>query len=167
MQKIIIYLDNYFDFNSNYLSYQTRAKYFKAIGKPYFIYHVNGMVTPYPYQKITPEVADASLIDPFYNTRIYDTFTDYGDRFVHNLESYISKDSKQVRQFLHERNVRIDPKLINLIDPNIDHCATIIQVPDGMDWKVYRCYESDEIIEMVQSPHYTFDENGGMEDDGM
>ena len=70
--------------------------------------------------------------------------------------------------FHNEKSIRIDPNLINLINPYRDSSVTIIQVPDGIDWKIYSYIGDDGYIEeRVQTPHYTFDENGDMEDDGL
>lgn len=170
MQKIITFTDDCMNFNATYLSYQTKDRYFRSIGKPYFIYKVNLMCNgPYQYQKITPELADVKAKD-LYNCEyhVYDTFNDYGDIFYLNSTN-ISNDSQEIYNFFHnEKSIRIDPNLINLIDPHRDDEVTIIQVPDGIDWKIYSYIGDDGYMEeRVQTPHYTFDENGDMEDDGL
>lgn len=172
MQKIIIFSDNCMSFNATYLSYQTKDRYFKSIGKPYFIYEVNGYDDqPYQFKKITSELADAKANDPFnYGYQVYDTFNDYGEIFVGNeIVRKVSNDSSAIYNFFHnEKSIRIDPNLINLIDPHRDGEVTIIQVPDGIDWKIYSYIGDDGYMEeRVQTPHYTFDENGDMEDNGM
>ena len=172
MQKIIVFSDNCLSFSATYLSYQTKDIYFKSIGKPYFIYGVDEYGNwPYSFKRITPELADAKANDPFnYGYHVYDTFNDYGETFVGDEVAHnISNDSRGIYNFFHnEKSIRIDPNLINLVNPYRDSSVTIIQVPDGIDWKIYSYIGDDGYTEeRVQTPHYTFNENGDVEDDGM